>query len=182
MSTLTKSGVVILAAAATLAQAPAQVPGPTFRTEANYVRVDAYPTRNGAPITDLTRDDFEILEVGQPQAIEQFERVVVRSAGPQESRIEPNTVAESRSMLESSRARVLVLFLDVYHVDVAASHNIRKPLVSALDRVIGPDDLIGVMTPEMSPTDIAFARKTTTIDGFLERYWHWGERDRSIST
>ena len=25
---------------------------------------------------------------------------------------------------------------------------------------------------------MAFARKTTTIDGILTRYWHWGERDR----
>src|SRR6185503_20467433 len=71
-----------------------------------------------------------------------------------------------------------VLFLDVFHVGLGGSYNIRKPLVDALDRVIGPDDLVGVMTPDMSPSDIAFARKTTTIDGMLRRYWYWGERDR----
>jgi VWFA-related protein len=173
-----------------LAQAPAQPQQPpeqpaasqtpTFRTEANYVRVDAYPTRNGTPVTDLTKDDFEIFEGGKPQRVEQFERIQIRAAGPQETRVEPNTVAESRSMLENSRARVFVLFLDTYHVDTAASHRIRKPLVDALDRVIGQDDLVAVMTPEMSPTDMAFARKTTTIDGILTRYWHWGERDRMI--
>jgi VWFA-related protein len=152
-------------------------PQPTFRTEANYVRVDAYPTKDGAPVTDLTRDDFEVLENGQVQRIEQFERILVRAAGPQDTRIEPNTVAESRAMLESSRARVFVLFLDTYHVDVAASHRIRKPLIDVLDRMVGQDDLIGVMTPEMSPNDIAFARKTTTIEGMLEKYWNWGERD-----
>jgi VWFA-related protein len=167
-----------LAAAAIVAQTPAQpTPQPTFRTEANYVRVDVYPTRNGAPIADLTRDDFEVLDGGTPQQIEQFERVQVRAAGSQESRIEPSTVAESRSMLENPRARVFVLFLDTYHVDVGASHRIRKPLVDALDRVIGQDDLVGVMTPEMSPNDITFARKTTTVNGILERYWYWGERD-----
>jgi len=37
-----------------------------------------------------------------------------------------------------------------------------------------------VMTPEMSANDIAFARKTTTIEGFLTRYWHWGDKDRTI--
>ena len=36
------------------------------------------------------------------------------------------------------------------------------------------------MTPEMSARDITFARKTTTMEGFLTRYWHWGERDRMI--
>jgi hypothetical protein len=70
-------------------------------------------------------------------------------------------------MQASARARLFVLFLDTYHVEIAGSHNIRRPLVDALDRVIGPDDLVGVMTPDMSPTDITFARKTTTIDGIL---------------
>src|SRR5262249_13311491 len=99
-------------------------------------------------------------------------------AGPQETRIEPNTVAASRAMLENPRARVFVVFLDTHHVDVGGSHNIRKPLVEALDRLIGPEDLVGVMTPYMSASDIAFARKTTTSEGFLARYWTWGERDQ----
>src|SRR5262249_39105262 len=104
--------IVALLAVVTLVHAQDQPPRPTFRTEANYVRVDAYPTKGGAPVADLTREEFEILDSGQPQKIEQFERVVIRAAGSQESRIEPNTVAESRSMVESPRARVFVLFLD----------------------------------------------------------------------
>ena len=185
---LALTAVIVLAATAYLAsggisqdpppQQPAPPQQPTFRTEANYVRVDAYPTKDGAPVTDLTRDDFEVLENGQRQQLEQFERVLIRTAGPQETRVEPTTVAESRSMLESSRARVFVLFLDTYHVDIGGSHNIAKPLIDALDRMIGQDDLIGVMTPEMSPDDMAFARKTTTIEGILERYWYWGDRDK----
>lgn len=155
-----------------------QPPQPTFRTEANYVRVDVYPTRDGMPVTDLTQDDFEVLDNGTLQKIEQFERVVIRAAGPQEARIEPNTVRESRSMLESSRSRVFVLFLDTYHVGLGGSRNIRAPLIEALDKVIGADDLVGVMTPEMSARDITFGRKTTTIEGMLTRNWHWGERDR----
>src|SRR5437879_6232759 len=51
---------------------------PTFRTEANYVRVDVLPTKDGAPITDLRLEDFEILENGVPQTIEQFEHVLIQ--------------------------------------------------------------------------------------------------------
>ena len=168
-----------LLSVAALAQTPPP-PQPTFRTEANYVRVDAYPTTGeGVPVTDLTQADFEILEGGAPQTIEQFERVVVRAAGPQDTRVEPNTVRESRAMAEQSKARLFVLFLDTYHVDIGASHAIRKPLIEALDRVIGQDDLVAVMTPEMSAADIAFARRTTTIERILTRYWNWGERDSS---
>src|SRR5438552_2042473 len=86
------------------------IPQPTFRTEANYVRVDVYPTRDDAPVLDLRQDDFEVLENGVPQKIEQFEHVVLRAAGPQEARVEPNTVAESRAMAENPRARLFVLF------------------------------------------------------------------------
>jgi len=163
-----------------LAQTPAPQQPPTFRTEANYVRVDAYPTKDDAPVTDLTQSDFEILESGTPQKIEQFERVVIKTATPQDTRIEPNTVRESLAMAQNSRARLVVLFLDTYHVEIDGSRAIRKPLVDALDKLIGPDDLVAVMTPEMSATDVTFARKTTTIDGFLTRYWHWGERSRLI--
>jgi len=167
---------------AALAQTPTPPPQPTFRTEANYVRVDAYPTTaDGAPVTDLTQADFEILDGGAPQTIEQFERVVVRASGPQDTRIEPNTVRESRAMAEQSKARLFVLFLDTYHVDIGASHAIRKPLIDALDRVIGQDDLVAVMTPEMSAADIAFARRTTTIERILTRHWNWGERDSTSS-
>jgi len=44
--------------------------------------------------------------------------------------------------------------------------------------MIGEDDLVGVMTPEMSAGGITFARRTTTVEGMLSRYWYWGERDR----
>ena len=169
---------VALLAVVTLVHAQDQQPRPTFRTEANYVRVDAYPTKSGTPIPDLTREEFEILENGQPQKIEQFERILIRGNIPQEARREPNTVEEGRRAAQDSRARVFVLFLDTYHVDVAASRQIRRPLTEMLDRMLGPDDVIAVMTPEMSPRDMAFARKTTTIAGFLDKYWYWGERDR----
>ncbi len=71
-----------IAFAVVLAQTPAPQQPPTFRTEANYVRVDAYPTKDEAPVTDLTQSDFEILESGTPQKIEQFERVVIQSRRP----------------------------------------------------------------------------------------------------
>jgi VWFA-related protein len=153
-------------------------PRPTFKTEANYVRVDVFPTKDGQPITDLTAADFEVLEDKIPQKIDAFQHIVVRGNVPQDARREPNNVRESRAMMEDPNARVFVLFLDTYHVEVDASHRIRKPLVDALDKIIGADDLVGVMTPEMSAGDVTFARKTTTIDGFLTRYWAWGERER----
>jgi len=172
----------LVAIAATSQSPPTQNPPPdqppTFKTEANYVRVDLYPTVDDKPILDLRLDEIEVLEDGVVQKIDAFEHVLVRAAGPQETRHEPNTVAESRAALENPRARVFVIFLDVYHVEVGGSHNIRKPLIDMLNRIIGQEDLVGVMTPEMSATDVTFARRTTTIEGMLTTYWTWGERDQ----
>ena len=168
---------VTLAVALLAAQEP---PRPTFRTEANYVRVDVYPTRDGAPVQDLTRDDFAILENGAVQRIEQFEHIVVRGNIPQEMRREPGTVAQSRDAIQNPRARVFVVFLDTGHVEVGGSHNIRQPLVDALNKLIGEDDLVAMMTPDMSALDLTFARRTTTIDAMLAKHWDWGDRDRLV--
>lgn len=157
-------------------------PPPTFKTEANYVRVDVYPTRDGQPVMDLTAADFEVLEDKVPQKIDAFQHIVVRGNVPQEVRREPNTLAESRQMLENPNARAFVVFLDTKHVGVDGSHDIRQPLVTALNRLIGENDLVAVMTPEMSAADITFARRTTTIEGMLTGHWTWGQREQLNST
>jgi VWFA-related protein len=167
--------------AGTPAQGEAQDPPPeqpTFRIEANFVRVDVYPTRDGKPIRDLKPEDFEILEDGRPQTIETFEHVEVRGFRPQEERREPQTVTEARAMAEDPRSRLFVLFLDTYHTQLAGSHAMRPALIDLLNRVVGPDDMFAVMTPDMSAADLAFARRTTTVEGELTKHWYWGRRDR----
>jgi VWFA-related protein len=171
--------IAVVAAAVVLAIPAAQqdqLPLPTFRTEANYVRVDVFPTRDGAPIADLAAADFEVFEDSKPQKIEQFERVVIRAAGSSEGRPEPNTVAQSLQAIQDPRARVFVLFLDPAHVEGGTSRHISSTLVNALNRLIGPDDYVGLMVPPMTLRDVTFARRTVVIEGLLKRDW-WGKRD-----
>lgn len=169
------SAALLVAQSGTTA-APAQQPRPTFKTEANFVRVDVYPTAGGKAVTDLAATDFEVLEDGQPQAINTFEHVTIGPAGPPSARVEPNTIGESRDMARNPRARVVILFLDVPHVTIEGSWLIREPLIRLIDRILGPDDLVGVMTPSMAPTDVVLARKTDVIAGGLRERWPWGER------
>jgi hypothetical protein len=162
-----------------VAAAQDQLPPPTFRTEANYVRVDVFPTREGAAVPDLTAADFEVFEDKVPQKIEQFERIVIRAAGSGEGRREPNSVAESREAIRDPRTRVFVLFLDPTHVEVGTSRQISRTLVNALNRLVGPDDYVGVMVPPMTGRDVTFARKTVAIENLLKHDW-WGKRDQPI--
>ena len=173
-----------LAAAATViaqsagAAKPSQEPQQpqTFRTEANFVRVDVYPTQGGKPVLDLRAEDFDVLEDGKPQSIQTFEHVSVSPAGPQSQRSEPNSIGASQQLAANPRARVFVLFLDTYHVTVEGGWHAREPLIRLIDRVLGPDDLVGIMTPKMSAADVVLARKTEVMASGLRNIWPWGER------
>ena len=152
---------------------------PTFKAQANFVRVDVYPTRDGKPVDDLRADDFEILEDDAPQSISSFEHVVIPPAAPGGARSEPATAAESRQLAADGRSRVFVLFLDLPHVSLEASRDTAGPLIRLLDRLLGPADLIGLMTPDMSPSDLILARKTEVLESSLQARLAWGQRSRS---
>jgi VWFA-related protein len=164
---------VLVAVAALTAQGePTQ---PTFRAGANYVRVDMYATQDGQTVNDLTAAEIEVLEDGVPQKLEDFEHVLVRTGIPQDARVEPDGVRASREAAADPRARLFVIFLDTYHTRLEGSASIRQPLVRFLERVLGPDDLVALMTPEMGASDIALGRKTNVISNILEDEW-WGRR------
>jgi VWFA-related protein len=167
----------LLALSAVVLQAQDQ---PTFRTGANYVRVDMYATIDGKSVEDLTAEEVEVLEDGAPQKVEAFEHVQVRPAGAQESRREPSSLEQSRQMAAEARARVFVIFLDTYHTTIEGSSNMRLPLVKFLDRLLGPDDMVALMTPEMGASDIALGRKTTVISNIMQAQWMWGRRGRLV--
>jgi len=168
----------IVAALATSPSAQNQGQGlPTFRGGANLVRVDLYATRDGRNVEDLAVGELDVLEDGVKQTIESFEHVVVRPPVAQELRAEPNTVPESRQMAADPRARIFVIFLDTYHTGFGNAARMRSPLLKFIDRVVGQDDLVALMTPEMSAADVTLGRRTTVISKLLDENT-WGRRGR----
>jgi hypothetical protein len=155
------------------AQDPKQ---PPIRTQANYVRVDVYPLSDGHPVQGLRAEDFEVLEDGVPQAVQNFEHILISAAGPQSLRADPNTVEASRQAAANPRNRVFVIFLDVGNVTIDGTWNVRGPLVKLVDRILGPDDLVALMTPEMSPAQLTFSRKTEVFERAIQQPMPWGTR------
>ena len=174
--------IVVLGLAALAAQAtPAttdssQAQPPRFRGGANLVRVDVYATKNGAPVQDLKAEDFEVFEDDAPQKIDSFEHIVVQPAGPQEALAEPTSVTAANALAADPRRRVFVLYLDNQHVGVEGSYAIKEPLIELMQRMMGPDDLVGVMFPTMSPSQMTFGRRTKVIEEGLRQNWPWGRR------
>lgn len=182
MLRMVRPGLTVAAAVAAAAMLSAQNPPqgqPTFRGGTNVVRVDLFAMRDGTVVDDLKASEVELLEDGVKQTIENFEYVRVRPPVAQELRAEPNSVAESRQMAADPRARIFVIFLDTYHTQALNSPRMRQPLLQFIDRVVGQDDLLALMTPEMSATDVTLGRRTTVVSRLLNDNNFWGRRGRS---
>jgi VWFA-related protein len=175
---------VVIVVAALTAHSSAQTPSPRdvqerqppIRTQANYVRVDVYPTTDGRPVMDLRVEDFELSENGTPQTVSAFEHVVIATGGPQTQRTDPQSVTAATQAAANPRSRILIIFLDAAHVTIEGTWQIREPLIRLIDRTLGSDDLVALMTPEMAPSQITLARKTEVVEGGLRNAWPWGTR------
>ncbi len=147
---------------------------PTFRSGAHYVRVDAYPSRDGKPIPGLAAADFELLEDGKPQTIDSLEFIEHPAWTPLVERRDPNSQRAGMELASDPKYRVFVLYLDAFHVDLSGSHRARVPIADMLNRMMGPQDLFGVLTPAQSPKDLLLGQLTQTIQEQLENHPMWG--------
>ena len=167
----------LLAAGVSMLAAQPQQP---IRVGTNFVRVDAYPTRNGQIVEGLQVADFEVLEDGVQQKIDTFEHVVAMR-GPQTARIEPNNQRDMMRALTNPRSRVFLVFLDGAFVDDQSARSINAPLVKFLTTQLGDDDLVGIMTPTMSAKEVTYGRKLDVLAGGLPTQWlSWGRKDREL--
>ena len=131
---------------------------PVFRTESNFIRVDMYPTRDGVFVGDLRPEEVEVLEDGVRQRVETFEHGEHRSgSGRRDARQAGSAPAED------PRARVYVVFIDTHTTSLERESDLRLSLVGFLDRLLGPDDLVGLMTPNMSAAQVTLGRRATVI-------------------
>ena len=172
------AGALAWAQASSQQQPPPPQQRPTFRDGAVLVTVDAYPRRSGRIVEGLTAADFEVIEDGVPQRIENFEFVRIEPSLSESERKDPNTRAESYALAADPHNRVFVVFLDTLHVTVEGSHTIRRPLVDTLNRIIAPNDLFGVLTLHTAPKHLVLGRRLLTVEEQLTKYWTWGDRYR----
>jgi len=118
----------------------------------SLIRLDLHATLDAMPVQDLTSADVAIVEDGTPQKIENLRHV-------------------------SKPARSFVVFLDTPHMRFEGARNVRVALARFLDRLLDDDDLVGVMAPDIAPTDVEFEAKTAIIPRIMQDEALW-ERAR----
>ena len=154
---LTFLGVFLTVATLAAQQTPVPAPAqdvPVIRSGVNLIRVDMYATQNGQLISDLRPDDIEIYEDEVRQKVETFEFV----------RIVDGAQGRSADVTQQdSRSRIYVVFVDTHTTQLNTDTELRQALLRFLDRTVQPNDLVGLMTPEMSALDVTLRRRGTVI-------------------
>jgi VWFA-related protein len=127
-------------------QAPPEPPPLTFRVEVNYVEVDAVVTdAQGNAVTDLTLDDFDVLEDGRPQKVTAFSQVdipVARAAQPlfASGPIEPDVQTN-----QQADGRLYLIVLDDLHTSFTNTPRVKLALRQFIERSFGTNDLAAVV-------------------------------------
>jgi VWFA-related protein len=154
----------LLAATMTLAAqttAP-QVQPPTFRAEANLVRVDVTVVdRRGEPITTLAADDFAVEEDGIAQTVQSFKFVSADGQPPAGDDASLPIRSQEHAAAEAARdeVRVFVIFWDEYHISrFAEAIKGRKALTDFVSTAFGPADLVALMDPLLPVDALKFTR------------------------
>lgn len=122
-------------------------PAVTFRVEVNYVEVDAAVfDRAGRFVRDLRREDFQVLEDGEPQEVTTFSLVdipVVRAEQPlfAASPIPPDTMTNERPF----DGRLYVLVLDDLHTAAFRTAQVRRAARQFIERHMAANDMAAVV-------------------------------------
>lgn len=190
MSRILTAFFLALAAAAGLAaqQPAAQQPAdqsrqqpPRFRVEINYVEVDAVVTdAQGNPVTDLTRDDFEVLEDGKPQAIDAFSRVDVPIERADTPLLAPTVLPDVASNERAFNGRVYLIILDDLHTGPLRSTRVRLAARQFIERYMGANDLAAVVhTSGRSDAAQEFTNRKPLLLAAVDKFL--GQKPRSAT-
>lgn len=182
--------VAMLTATATGQQRPADQPTqaqqrPVFRGGTHFVRVDAYPLKDGKIVPGLQPADFEVLEDGKPQTIESFDFIEFPTNTPEAGRRDPQSQREGFDKAADPRYRLFVVYVDMAlsrsSGPIESNDNlphIRQPLANFFERVAGPNDLFGLMTTRNSVKDLVLAQKTSVTVEQVTDLWRANVIDR----
>ena len=141
-------------------QPPATPQQPTFRARVDSVSVDVIVLdKQGNPVTDLKAEDFEIRENRKVQTIETFKFIDVEASRGERPSPARDLTSLSDQRREASRddTRLMVIFLDDYHVRLGNSMRIREQLAAFVSQLT-PHDLVALMYPLTQASALTFSR------------------------
>ncbi len=105
--------------------------------------------RKGQVVANLTQNDFEIMENGQPQSVSFFSLVGIQSGSSAPftaNRKSDDVPNQPNRPLAAKPARTIVLFVDTLHLSSVSLLRAKQQLKRFVDEQITEEDLVAVVT------------------------------------
>jgi VWFA-related protein len=127
-------------------QTPVDQPAVTFRVEVNYVEVDAYVTdANGKPVSDLTANDFDLLEDGKPQKVSSFSLVNIPIERAERPLFAGKPIEPDVQTNEHLEGRIYLMVLDDIHTDFTRTPRVKAAARRFIEQNFGTNDLAAIV-------------------------------------
>jgi len=122
-----------------------QPPSPLFgeTIEVRVINVDVIVTKDGHPMTGLTKDDFTLLEDGKPQTITNF--LELRGEDPKAAP-SPQPAGAAQAPAADHRSRNVVIFVDGTSITPFTRNRVFKPMEDFLRRTMREGDHVMLIT------------------------------------
>ena len=125
----------------------------TFRTGVTLVTTDVIARgERGQFVADLTRENFSVLEDGQPQRIESFVMVqggrtynLLTPSSPSAAQ-EGLVLPQARPKAADANGRVFLILIDDLHFEPELTPHVRQLIKTIVDTLLHEGDLIGVVS------------------------------------
>jgi VWFA-related protein len=141
----------LLGGALVVGQEPRQDPQPpqppvTYKVEVNFVEVDAFVTdMQGAVVTGLTENDFELLEDGRPQKISSFSLVNIPIQRAERPLFSTQPVEADVQTNEHVEGRIYLFVLDDMHTAPERAPRVKAAARRFIEQNFGVNDLAAVV-------------------------------------
>src|SRR5215813_2453286 len=123
-----------------------------IRVKTELINLRAVVTdKRGQPITDLKKEDFELMENGKPQEVSFFSVVKIPSRGearqPQNSpsNVTPDVPARTTRPAETI-GRTVLLYVDTLHLSPQSLLSVKQSLRKFIDERLTDQDLTAIVT------------------------------------
>ncbi|MGH9629280.1 MAG: VWA domain-containing protein [Bryobacteraceae bacterium] len=138
---------VLTSSLPTNGQAPrSAVPdAPQFRGSVELVEVPvSVSDRNRRPVTDLSVEDFDVLERGRPQTVSMFEKISIPSATSMRNSLTiPRDVATNHF---PANTRAFIIIIDDVHIQLQRTQAARMLVRQFIERHVEQFDLVALVT------------------------------------
>jgi len=165
------AGLLAFGALVVAGPSPSQAPPPaqpTFRSAVTAVTTDVITRDSGGRfVSDLTKDDFVVLEDGQPQTITSF--ALVHGGRTYTGLAAPETVAapegivlpKQRRTVEDVAGRVVVIFVDDVHIEAEYTPHVKRIIEQVSQELLHDGDMVAMISsgPSSIATGLTYDRK-----------------------